>query len=413
MSFDQATASVRVADAQRRAEERLRHQRDLLKPLGWAVIAVVVASVVTQQPAPGPTAAGIAVAVATGVYAAATAVVISNRFLTRPEAVQGALVVTMAAAGVALSWLQPRGATDLAAGAAAWMAITRLRLGKGVAIAAGVAVAGGASAARTGSPSTVVAVLLLTALLALVAYMLRQGRDSQAQAEVLLAELADARDAQAQAAVVAERGRIAAELHDVLAHALSGAALQLQGARMLAEREGAGSPLTEAIEQAAHLVADGLVNARHAVQALRGAGISSVTQLERLVEDCRRDFRLQITLQVEGTPHPLPPEPALALYRGVEEALTNAARHAPGAATQVRLTYLPDLTTVHVENTLRASQGDAPAGTGAAGLSALGGGHGLAGMRERIERLGGTMHTGPTGQGWHVDLSVPTPTSTP
>lgn len=411
MSFDQAAASVRVTDALHRAEERLRHQRDLLRPLGWALIAVVVASVVTQQPAPGPKGAGIAVSVATLLYAVATAVAISNRFPALGETVQDAVVVLMALTGVALSWLQPHGATDLAAGAAAWMAIARLRLATGLAIAGGVGVGGAVSAARTGSASTVLAVLLLTALLALVAYVLRQGRDSQAQTEVLLAELADAQDAQAESAVLAERGRIAAELHDVLAHALSGAALQLQGARVLAEREGAAPPLTEAIERASRLVADGLVNARHAVQALRGAEISSLAQLERLVEDCRRDFQLRVTLCATGTPHPLQPGPALALYRGVEEALTNAARHAPGSVTDVRVSYLPDVTTVSIETAPGASDGEAAAHAGIAGHSGHGGGNGLAGMRERVERLGGTMRAEPTDQGWRVDLSIPTPTA--
>ncbi|WP_270889787.1 helix-turn-helix transcriptional regulator [Pedococcus sp. 5OH_020] len=329
MSSDQAVISVRVAQAQERAEERLRHQRDLLRPLGWAVIAVVVAGVLTQQPGPGRSATGIAITVATLAYAAATAAAISNRFLARSDAIRVAIVVGMALAGVTLSWLQPRGASDVAAGAAAWMAVTRLRVEVGIAITVGVGIAGAAAAGRTGSPSTVLAVLLLTGLLALVAYMVRQGRDSQAHTEVLLAELADARDAQAQAAVVAERSKIAAELHDVLAHALSGAALQLQGARMLAEQQDAGPVLTEAIQRAAHLVADGLVNAREAVGALRGAGISPVAQLERLVDDCRRDLKLDATLHVQGAPHPLPPAPALALYRGVEEALTNAARYPP------------------------------------------------------------------------------------
>ena len=171
--------------------------------------------------------------------------------------------------------------------------------------------------------------------------------------------------------------------------------------------------LTEAIARAAHLVADGLVNAREAVGALRGAGISSVAQLERLVEDCRRDLKLDATLHVHGAPHPLPPGPALALYRGVEEALTNAARHAPGTATQIRLTYLPERTTVSIENTPPASGGDPLAGAAAAPLSGFGGGNGLAGMRERIESVGGTMHAGPTERGWVVDLAVPTPAGSP
>ena len=75
---------------------------------------------------------------------------------------------------------------------------------------------------------------------------------------------------QARAAAVAERGRIASELHDVLAHSLSGAAIQLQGARKLAEREEAAAELRAALDRASRLVRDGLADARQAVGALRG-----------------------------------------------------------------------------------------------------------------------------------------------
>lgn len=407
MSVDQAAASERVAEAQQRAEERLRRQRDLLRPLGWAVIAVVVASVATQRPAPGLTGSGAVLASGTVVFAVATTVAISDRFVSRSQEFQVAALVAMAAAGVTLSWLQPRGATDLAAGAAAWMAITRLPLGAGVPVAAGAGLAQAIAAARTGSPSAVVAVLLLTSLLGVVAYLVRQSRQSLTATELLLAQLADARDAQAATAVVAERGRIAAELHDVLAHTLSGAALQLQGARLLAERQHSSPSLTEAITRASRLVADGLVNARQAVQTLRGADLPSLARLDQLVADCRRDLQLDVTLHSEGNPRDLPPEPALALYRGVQEALTNAARHAPGAATQVLLTYGRDATTVEIRSRRSRVDEDADAVPRAA-VAGLGGGNGLVGLRERVEHAGGTMEAGPTDDGWLVRLAVPT-----
>ena len=407
MSVDQATASVRVADAQQRAEERLRRQRDFLRPLGWSVIAVVVASVLTLRPAPGPSLSGMVLVSATVLFATATALAIGDRFLSRSQGSQVAVLVTMAVAGVTLSWLQPRGATDLAAGAAAWMAITRLPLSTGVTVAAGAGLAQALAAARTGSPSAVVAVLLLTALLGMVAYLMRQSRESQADTELLLAKLADARDAEADAAVVAERGRIAAELHDVLAHTLSGAALQMQGARLLAERQDASVSLLEAIEGASRLVADGLVNARQAVQTLRGADLPSLAQLDQLVVDCRRDLQLEVSLHIDGTPRDLPSESALALYRGVQEALTNAARHAPGAVTHVLLTYGPHAITVQVRNSRSGVDGNV-AGVPRATLAGLGGGHGLAGLRERVERVGGTMEAEPADDGWLVTLVVPT-----
>jgi signal transduction histidine kinase len=407
MSVDQAASSVRVAEAQQRADERLRRQRNFLRPLGWAVIAVVVASLITQRPGPGWSVSGVVLASVTALFAAATALAISDGFVSRPQAFQVTLLVTMAAAGATMSWLQPQGATDLAAGAAAWMAITRLPLGVGVTVAAGAGLAQAAAAARTGSASAVVAVLLLTALLGLVAYLMKQSRESQTGTELLLAELADARDAQADAAVVAERGRIAAELHDVLAHTLSGAALQLQGARLLAERQDASPSLTGAIEGASRLVANGLLNARQAVKTLRGGSLPSLAHLDQLVADSRRDLHLDVTLHIEGTPRDLPSEPTLALYRGVQEALTNAARHAPGAVTRVLLTYGPEETTVRVQNSRSGADRDT-ASFPATTLAGLGGGNGLAGLRERVQLAGGTMQAGPTDDGWLVKLGVPT-----
>jgi len=107
---------------------------------------------------------------------------------------------------------------------------------------------------------------------------------------------------------------------------------------------------------------------------------------------------------VEGTARHIPAEASLALFRGVQEALTNVARHAPGAATSVVLRYDDDRTIASVDDVVPASALARPAGDGLAGL---GGGHGLAGLRERLERAGGSMHAGPTESGWRVELDVP------
>ena len=118
--------------------------------------------------------------------------------------------------------------------------------------------------------------MLVTVLLGVVAQFLKQSREGQDRTEILLAQLEDARDEQARAAAVAERGRIASELHDVLAHSLSGAAIQLQGARKLAEREHAQPHLSDAIDRASELVKAGLANARQAVGALRGDALPTL-----------------------------------------------------------------------------------------------------------------------------------------
>jgi signal transduction histidine kinase len=336
------------------------------------------------------------------VFVLATLATISDRFLDWSPAGQLGVIAAMGASGIAVSALQPHGATDLASGAAVWMAVTRLPLTTGVGLAGVIMLGQGAAATRTGSPAAVLASALLGMLLGLVAYLMRQSREGQDRTELLLAQLADTRDAQTQAAAVAERGRIAADLHDVLAHALSGAAIQLQGARLLAEREHVGPDLGEAIDRASELVAAGLVNARHAVAALRGEQPVTLADLASLLEGLRRDMKLDITFRVEGDVHELPPHAGLALYRATQEGVTNAARHAPGASVDITLCYEPGSTTVRVENTHPREAPTTPT------LSGLGGGHGLAGLRERVEHAGGSLQAGPTGHGWKVEVTVPT-----
>ena len=250
---------------------------------------------------------------------------------------------------------------------------------------------------------------LVCLLLAVTGQFIRRGRQSQDRTELLMAQLQDAREGEAAAAALAERSRIAGELHDVLAHSLSGLAIQLQGARKLAAREQVSTGLRATIERSAELARAGLADAKRAVSALRGGRLPTAGQLSALVEGFRRDTGTQVTVRIDGTSRPLPAEASLALFRGVQEALTNIARYAPGAATSVRVSYQAGRTLVRVEDHARrcaASPGPA-AGPGSALLAGAGGGHGLTAMRERAQRAGGTARAGPTAGGWLVELEVP------
>jgi signal transduction histidine kinase len=95
----------------------------------------------------------------------------------------------------------------------------------------------------------------------------------------------------------------------------------------------------------------------------------------------------------------LQPEASLALYRGAQEALTNVARYAPGAVTTVVLRYESGRATLTVEDRIAHADG--------AMLAGVGGGRGLAGLRERVERAGGSVQAGPTPAGWRVEVDVP------
>jgi signal transduction histidine kinase len=393
-----ASESERILAARSQARERLSRERATLRPLGWAVVLAVVLGSANSHPAPGLHGQALAVTVALCAFAATLLASIGDRFPDRPTEWQAAVIAVMGAAGVAVAGLQPKGATEIAAGAAVFIAVTRLPVRLGVTLAATVTVALGVVTAAAGSSSSAVAAgMLVTILLGFVAQFLKQSRASQDRTELLLAQLEDARDEQARAAALAERGRIAGELHDVLAHALSGAAIQLQGARKLADREQAGPKLAEAIERASELVKNGLASAREAVGALRGDALPTVAQLPALIDSYRADLELDVTLRIEGDARALPTDPSLALYRGAEEALTNVARYAPSACTTVTLRYEHGCTKLAVDNG-RSESAPRPG---------LGGGHGLEGMRARIERAGGTMSAGPTGEGWRVEIEVP------
>jgi signal transduction histidine kinase len=397
--------SQRVSEARSRAEQRLRRQRGTLRPLGWAVIAVVAVGTLNARPAPALHGRGLWVTVAMLVFIAALAIAIRDRFPELGYATQGAVISAAGAAGVALAALQPKGATGLAGGAAVWMAVARLPLVPAIVLAAVITVALDVAAALSGSSSAaVLATTLLCALLGLIAHFMKQARESQARTELLLAQLQDAREEQTRAAAIAERGRIAGELHDVLAHSLSAAAIQLQGARVLADRESAGSQLRSAIERASGLVRDGLSNARQAVGALRGDELASVAQLPSLIESFKDDMQVDVTLRIEGIARALPADASLALYRGAQEALTNIARYAPAASAEVVLRYKPQHATLIVEDRLAAAESPRKPSNS---LEGVGGGRGLSGMRERVERAGGSMRAGPTEHGWRVELEVP------
>jgi signal transduction histidine kinase len=427
---EEGPASARVTAARARARERLDRQRQLLRPLGWVLIAIVVTAGINSSPAPGLTGAGLGVSLALAVYAIAVAATVAVAWARRGYAVQLALIGLVGGCGVALAALQPHGPAELAASVGVWIAAVRLPLLPGVVAGGAITGALALTIALTQHPAAqpVLYAVLLCLLLAVTGQFIRRGRESQDRTEMLMAQLQDAREAEAAAAALAERSRIAGELHDVLAHALSGLAIQLQGARKLADRESASAGLRGALERSAELARDGLADARQAVGALRGDRLPTVDQVGTLVEDFHRDTGAEATLSIDGTPRALPTDASLALFRGAQEALTNIVRYAPGTTVAVTVRYGPGHTVLVVEDhrcppAARAAPGAtaraAPAGAGvaeadaeAAGadgplLAEAGGGHGLTAMRERAARAGGTARAGPTADGWLVELQVP------
>jgi signal transduction histidine kinase len=222
----------------------------------------------------------------------------------------------------------------------------------------------------------------------------------------LLRYVADQRDAlqasraaEARAAVAAERGRIAREMHDVLAHSLSALALQLETTRLLAHSRGVDEEVTQGIDRAHHLAASGLDEARRALAAERGDELPGPDRIGALAEAFKEQSGLPVAVEVHGDPRELPADARLAVYRTAQEALTNVRRHATPERVDIRLDYRPDSTVLVVED--HAIPGSpAPAANGGAG-------YGLTGMRERAELLGGQLSAMPTSSGFRVELTLP------
>jgi signal transduction histidine kinase len=430
--------TARVAAARSRARERADRQREVLRPLGWAFIVIVAGASLQSTPAPGLRGTRLAVTVSLAVYAAGVATAIAGGWARRGRAAQATVIGLTGGCGVALAVLQPHGPAELAASMGVWLAAVRLPTVPAVAATTTITAALAAAIALTQHPAaeSAIAATLLCLLLAVTGQFIRRGRQSQDRTEMLLAQLEDARDAEAAAAAVAERSRIAGELHDVLAHSLSGLTIQLQGARKLAAREPVSPPLQAAIERSAQLAKEGLADARQAVGALRGDRLPGLDELGALVEDFRRDTGISAALAVEGTRRPLQAATSLALYRGAQEALTNVARYAPGAKVAITVRHTPDCTLLAIENhdgvpgSRTTENGMTERGTtdraatdegtmdgltteggsmepGTLPLAGVGGGHGLATMRERLQQAGGTARAGPVPGGWLVELEVP------
>ncbi|MFF7281678.1 sensor histidine kinase [Streptomyces griseorubiginosus] len=231
-----------------------------------------------------------------------------------------------------------------------------------------------------------------TAGLALAGYVLRLDAEARGSAQRLLTQERAARAAEAESVALAERARIAREIHDVLAHSLSAQLVHLEAARLLIEGGADRDQILERVVAARGMARDGLAETRQALSALRG----DMTPLE--------DFLSQLVGTADGTEatisgerRPLPAEASQAVRRVAQEALTNVRKHAPGAKVRMRLEYGEDQVTLVVRDS-GGSPGE---------LTATGGGYGLRGMRERAELLGGSLDAGPDEEGFVVTLKVP------
>ena len=237
----------------------------------------------------------------------------------------------------------------------------------------------------------------------MVGYNLRARQVQVEQSAALLAKADQLREEQAKVAALDERARIAREIHDVLAHSLGALGLHIQAAQAVLTRQHDEVQAVELLGQARRLAADGLNETRRAVHALRGETRPLPDGLAELSADHQRRHGARVTFEVSGEPRPLPPDAALALTRATQEALVNAAKHAPHQPVGIRLDYAGAHTSLAVTNHL----GEDALGGHGPGLATVNGGYGLAGMRERLLLVKGTLSAGQNGSDWVVMAKVP------
>ncbi|MFD6292393.1 sensor histidine kinase [Streptomyces sp. NPDC060205] len=228
--------------------------------------------------------------------------------------------------------------------------------------------------------------------------ILSRSRQRAMEAMLSSAESAErAARAEARTAVLTERGRIARDVHDVLAHSLAGINMQLELADALIDT-GDLEKVREANDKAHSMVKESLKQAQWTVHALREDSLPLLDSLSAMVESSGHRDALTVT----GTVRELPAQVTQNLLRIAQEALTNAARHAPGGDAGVELTFEAASTTLRIRNDPATREVTAGVGSGM----------GLIGMRERVALLGGTIAAGPVTEGpdeggWRVEAVIP------
>ena len=249
------------------------------------------------------------------------------------------------------------------------------------------------------------AATVLTPLLAIVVGLWRGNRRRLVQA--LADDVEHLRlesELREEAARAAERSRIAAEMHDVLAHRLS--LIALHTGVLAARNDPLPAPVVERLRLLRTTSVEALGDLRDVLGALRDPEATRpspvltpvMREVGELVEEARAAGQ-HIELVTDGVSEQAPTTHRLAVYRIVQEALTNARKHAEGAEVTVTIGYRPPATLVEVVNT-----------PGTPGQAAVSSGYGLVGLRERVTALGGRLNAGPAGAGaWRLGVRIPHP----
>jgi len=296
--------------------------------------------------------------------------------------------------GVLLAWVDSLGVVGLAAALLLGYVRDRRKalIGLGIVVAAMLILVW--NIPGTQATNTFIFLTLRFVAAWIAGFALRAREDQASAAEVRAVRAEDEREAAARVAVAEERARIARELHDVVAHAVSVMVLQVGAVR--------------------HKLSDTSAEDRDALRSVERAGRTALTEMRRLLAAMRREddevefvpqpgldglnallnevarAGLPARLHVDGEPFPLPRGVDLSAYRIVQEGLTNALKHANASDADVTVRYRPDEVEIEVRDN----------GGGVAKSDGLG--HGLVGVRERVKIYGGEMSAGTTSEGGFV-----------
>ena len=244
---------------------------------------------------------------------------------------------------------------------------------------------------------TVVAPLVIVGAPAAAGILLRRARLQASMLATLTRELANEREQTRRASALAERARVARELHDVIAHTVGVMVVQAGAAeKLLNPADPAVEPVREIRRTGQQAMAElrrvlGILRTDDDPSAVPQPGIPELRELLSRAAS-RDEVRANLDINAE-----LPAGVALTAYRCVQEALTNARRHAPGSSIVVGVRTSCEQLSLTVTNDLTEAPADDPAG------------YGLVGLAERAALYGGTFHAGPNAAGtvWSVELELP------
>ena len=388
-----------VEEATELAPARVATTLRWTRPL--AVLAVGALAVVVIRAKPGPGLHGQHLAISVSILAYAAGQISFEQIPHRAVGVRTAMLIVMIAAAAVMVAIQPAGPGFL--GMIPPIAAASFRLkGQVPLVITGLALGALGLGAALGTTRTVDATIIEE--LALASYFgmcvfARRFIVADQYSQEMISQLEATRAAQAEAAALAERQRLARDMHDVLAHSLSGLLINLEGARLMVERGVGGAKLEDALARAHGLAKTGLEEAQRAIGMLRDDALPGPERIQQLAVEFEGDTGIPCRFTVDGESFQLDSDGRMTLYRVAQESLTNIRKHGCPDRVEIRLTGERDGIRFSVEDIRVGEPTRQPPGGGT--------GYGLTGMRERAALIGATVTAGPTPNGFRVVLWVP------